>query len=119
VPYKPQGQSGNGKYTFTNRCTYPEPVNGTGVPASTSQKDRRVLTVAAVDCTDLNGKGDVIVKQWVDVFLVEPSLTRTTPTSAYATGKEQIYVEVIGVAKRPNGQSAFQYYLRQRPRLLR
>jgi Flp pilus assembly protein TadG len=116
IPFKAQGQSGNGKYTFTNRCTFPHPINGTGIPSSTEQKDRRVLTVAAVDCTGMNGKSNVIVKQWVDVFLVEPSLTRTTP---YATGKEQIYVEIIGVAKRPNGQSAFQYYLRQRPRLLR
>jgi hypothetical protein len=85
------------------------------VPSS-SQKDRRVLTVAAVDCTGVNGKSDVIVKQWVDVFLVEPSLSRTAP---YATDKEQIYVEIIGVAKLPNGNSAFQNYLRQRPRLLR
>jgi Flp pilus assembly protein TadG len=104
------------KYTFTNQCTYPHPVNGTGIASSATQKDRRVLTVAAVDCTGLNGKSDVIVKQWVDVFLVEPSLTRTVP---YATGKEQIYVEIAGVAKLPNGNSAFQNYLRQRPRLLR
>jgi Flp pilus assembly protein TadG len=119
IPFKEQGNSGKGTYTFTNRCTFPQPVNGTGVPSSTSQKDRRVLTVAAVDCTGLNGKSDVIVKQWVDVFLVEPSLSRSTPQSPYATSKEQIYVEIIGIAKRPNGQSAFQYYLRQRPRLLR
>ncbi len=114
--FNEQGHSGKGKYTFTNRCTYPHPVNGTGIPNSLTQKDRRVLTVAAADCTGMNGKSNVVVKQWVDVFLVEPSLTRTTP---YATGKEQIYVEIIGVAKRPDGQSAYQYYLRQRPRLLR
>lgn len=120
IPFKEQGHSGTGKYTFTNRCTFPEPVvAGNGVPASSTQKDRRVLTVAAVDCTGMNGKSNVIVKQWVDVFLVEPSLMRTTPNSPYASGKEQIYVEIIGVAKRPNGESAFQYYLRQRPRLLR
>lgn len=117
--FKANGGSGNGKWTFRNRCTFPQPVNGTGVVPSTSQKDRRILTVAAVDCTGMNGKSDVIVKDWIDVFLVEPSLTRTTPTSPYATGKEQIYVEIAGIAKQPNGQSAFQYYLRQRPRLIR
>ncbi len=116
VPYKKIGNTGTGTYTFTNQCTYPQPVNGTAVVPGTTQKDRRVLTVAAVDCTGLNGKSDVIVKQWVDVFLVEPSLTRTSP---YASGKEQIYVEIVGVAKLPNGNSAFQNYLRQRPRLLR
>jgi hypothetical protein len=104
------------KYTFTNQCTYPQPVNATPVVPSTSQKDRRILTAAAVDCTGLNGKSDVIVKQWVDLLLVEPSLARTSP---YATDKEQIYAEIIGVAKLPNGNSAFQNYLRQRPRLLR
>lgn len=119
IPFKEQGKSGKGTYTFTNRCTYPQPVNGTAVPASTSQKDRRMLTIAAVDCGGLNGKGNVIVEKWVDVFLVEPSLTRTTPNSPYATGKEQIYIEIIRAAQRPNGQSAFQYYLRQKPRLLR
>jgi hypothetical protein len=64
----------------------------------------------------MNGKSNAIAKNYVDMFLVEPSLDRTTP---YATGKSQVYAEVIGPAKRPNGQSAFQYYLRQRPRLLR
>ena len=117
IPFKEQGNSGKGTYTFTNRCTFPRPSNG--VPASTSQKDRRMLTVAAVDCTGLNGKGNIIVKKWVDVFLVEPSLTRTTPNSPYASDKEQIYVEIVRAATRPNGQSAFQYYLRQKPRLLR
>jgi Flp pilus assembly protein TadG len=119
VSFDEQGNSGKGKYTFTNRCVFPQPVNGTGIPANTSQKDRRMLTIAAVDCGGLNGKSNVIVEKWVDVFLVEPSLTRTTPTSPYATGKEQIYVEIVRAAQRPNGQSAFQYYLRQKPRLLR
>ena len=107
-------------YTFTNRCSHPQPrVVGNAVIPSATQKDRRVLTVAAVDCTGLNGKSDVIVQQWVDVLLVEPSLARTAPPSAYASGKEQIYIEIIGVAKLPNGNSAFQNYLRQRARLLR
>jgi Flp pilus assembly protein TadG len=117
--FNENGNSGQGRWVYTNRCTYPQPRNNNGVPANTSQKDRRMLTVAAVDCTSLNGKGNVIVKKWVDVFLVEPSLTRTTPNSPYATGKEQIYIEIIRAAERPGGQSAFQYYLRQKPRLLR
>jgi hypothetical protein len=118
--FKENGKSGKGTYTFTNRCSIPQPVNGTAVVPSTSQKDRRVLTVAAVDCSGLSGKGNVFVKQWVDVFLVEPSLDRSAGTTGdHNSGKSEIYVEIIGVAQRPNGQSAFQYYLRQRPRLLR
>jgi Flp pilus assembly protein TadG len=119
--FKEQGKSGKGTYTFTNRCSFPQPITpGNAVVPSASQKDRRILTVAAVDCTGLNGRSNVYVKQWIDVFLVEPSLDRSAGTTGvYNTGKSQIYVEIAGVAKLPNGQSAFQYYLRQRPRLLR
>jgi len=110
------GNNPKNDYTFTNYCAYPQPKNGTAVAASTTQKDRRILTVAAVDCAGLNGKGAVKVKKWVDVFLVEPSTDRTTP---YATGKEQIYVEIIGEATKPGGANAFQYYGRNRPYLLK
>jgi len=103
-------------YTFTNYCAYPQPKNGTAVVESTTQKDRRVLTVAAVDCAGLNGKGAVKVKQWVDVFLIEPSWDRSSP---YSTGKSQIYVEIMGKATKPGGGSAFQYYGRNRPYLLK
>lgn len=110
------GQNPKNDYTFTNYCAYPQPKNGTAVVASNTQKDRRVLTVAAVDCAGLNGKGAVKVKKWVDVFLVEPSTDRTTP---YSTGKEEIYVEIIGEATKPGGANAFQYYGRNRPYLLK
>jgi len=102
-------------YTYTNYCAYPQPVNGTGVASSSTQKDRRIVTVASVDCTGLNGKGAVKVLQWVDVFLVEPSWNRTTP---YSTGKSQIYGEIIGVATKPDGSNAFQYFSRNQPHLV-
>lgn len=110
------GGSGNVTYTYTNYCAYPQPKNGTAVVAGPNQKDRRVLTVAAVDCTGLNGKGAVKVKRWVDVFLVEPSTDRTSP---YPTEKSEIYVEIIGEATKPGGANAFQYYGRNRPYLLK
>lgn len=115
---KTTGPAGNQKtdYTYTNYCAYPQPKNGAAVVAGSNQKDRRVLTIAAVDCAGLNGKGAVKVKQWVDVFLVEPSADRTLP---YSTGKEQIYVEIIGIATKPSGENAFQYYGRNRPYLLK
>jgi Flp pilus assembly protein TadG len=114
IPYKDQGA--NRTYTFTNRCSRPQPFHGTGVAAGANQKDRRLLTVAVVDCSGQNGKFDAKVLRFADVFLVEPSIDRTTP---YATGKDEIYVEVVRVAERAGGQSAFQYYLRQRPRLIK
>ncbi|MEO8618987.1 MAG: hypothetical protein ABI412_06460, partial [Sphingomicrobium sp.] len=114
IPFKDQGA--NRDYTFTNRCAPRQPVNGTAVAASATQKDRRRLTVAVVDCTGENGKFDARVLRFADIFFVEPSLDRTSP---YATGKDEIYGEVISVSVRANGQSAFQYYLRQRPRLIK
>ena len=119
IPYKKIGNTGTGNYTFTNRCEYPQPKTGTGVAATSTQKDRRLLTVAVVDCAGASGKFDAHVLRFADMFLVEPSLDRSTPDSPYATGKEQIYAEIVGVAKRPNGNSSFQYYLRQRARLLK
>lgn len=112
--FKEQGNSGKGTWTFTQKCAYPQPKNGTGVVAGTSQKDRRMLTVAVVDCTGANGKFDAKVLRFADLFLTQPSLDRGT-----STGKDQIYAEIVRVAERANGQSAFQYYLRQRPRLLK
>ena len=112
--FKEKGNSGNGTWTFTNKCAFPQPKNGTGVATGTSQKDRRLLTVAVVDCTGANGKFDAKVLRFADLFLTQPSLDRGT-----STGKDQIYAEIVRVAERANGQSAFQYYLRQRPRLLK
>jgi Flp pilus assembly protein TadG len=114
--YKANGHSGNGTYTFTNQCAYPKPKNAAGVPASATQKDRRILSIAVADCTGLSGKGNLVVNNYIDVLLVEPSLNRTLP---YSTQQAEIYGEIIGVSKKPNGQNAFQYYLRQRPRLIR
>ena len=116
--FKITGRGANRKidFTITKYCAHTKPVNGTGVVASATQKDRRVVQVAAVDCAGLNGKGKVKVLQWVDVFLVEPSWDRSTP---YATGKSQIYGEIIGVATKPDGSSAFQYFSRNRPYLVK
>lgn len=101
-------------WTFTNKCSYPTPKNGTGVVPNAVQKDRRLLTVAIVDCTGQNGKFNAHVLRFADMFLTQPSLDRGN-----STGKDQIYVELVRVAEKPNGQSAFQYYLRQRPRLIK
>jgi Flp pilus assembly protein TadG len=110
-----KSQGGNVKYTITNACTFSKPLKtGDGVASGTDQKDRRLLTVAVVDCAGANGKFDAKIKQWIDVFLVEPSENRSGISS-----RNQIYGEIVGIAKRPDGGSAFQFYLRQRPRLIR
>lgn len=112
VSSKTQGQ--NKTWTFTNKCGYPTPKNGTGVVPGPTQKDRRLLTVAIVDCTGENGRFNAHILRFADMFLTQPSIDRSN-----LTGKDQVYVELVRIAQRPNGQSAFQYYLRQRPRLIK
>lgn len=92
--------------SITNYCSYPNPIKGT---YHSTAKDRRVLTLAVADCSTA-GKNNLTVKKWMDVFLTEPSWNRTTP---YTTNK-QIYAEVIGVATRPDGTDAYQYYARNK-----
>jgi hypothetical protein len=97
--------------------SYRTPRCAPGKASSTTVKDRRLLVAAVVNCQAQGVKGNTTAtpSNWVDLFLTQPSLDR--PNSR--TGKDQIYVEVVGVAKRPNGENAFQYYFRQRPRLLK
>ncbi|MBV9527437.1 pilus assembly protein TadG-related protein [Sphingomonas sp.] len=93
-------------------------ANGRCAPSkapTATVKDRRLLTAAVVNCAAGSVKGSSAVQPigWVDLFLVEPSLDRSR------TSKDQIYVEVVGGAKKPDGSTAFQYYLRQRPMLIK
>jgi hypothetical protein len=101
--------------SYTNICAYPQPLNS---PAYPFEKDRRVMTVAAADCSaqaDENSH-EYRVQKWVDIFLVEPSVTRT---GSYPTGKDQIYGEIIGPAERPGGGFGFQYFGRNKVVLIR
>jgi hypothetical protein len=93
---------------------YATPRCAPGSGATATVKDRRVLTAAVVNCAANGVKGSSTAPPigWVDLFLVEPSVNRPR------TGQDQIYVEVIGAATRPDGTNAFQYYLRQRPKLV-
>lgn len=106
--------NGQGRTTYRGNlyCAYPRPITGTAVVPSSIQKDRRVLTVAAVDCTGLNGHAPVNILRWVDLFLVRPAETSSSDQSFFA--------EVMGAAEKPGGEeSAFQYYGRNKPVLLR
>jgi len=107
----PTGSGANRRFTFTNVCAYPYPIFGTGVAASSTQKDRRVLTVAAVDCTGLNGKAEVDILRWVDIFVLEQ-----VPN----TGSDKDFrTEIVGLAELAGGGSGFQYYGRRKAVLIR
>lgn len=71
--------------------------NGPGLPPA-STPDRRVLTIAVINC-DAESVGsnttDAAITKFVDVFLVEPSARRGNGTTL-RTEASDVYVEVIG-----------------------
>ena len=103
-----RGNSGQFDHTFVNRCSYPQPVFGTPLIPSTDQKDRRILPIAAVDCSGLRGRDPVDILGWIDVFLVQPG-----------DDTETIQAEVIGPALRPGELPSFQYFAHDRAVLIR
>lgn len=69
-----------------------------GVPVASAAPDRRVLTIAVINCTAegvIGATDDVDVADWIDVFLVEPSTDRGSGINRI-TEKSDVYVEVIG-----------------------
>lgn len=101
----------NGRFQVDLYCSFPQPSIGTGVAATDTQKDRRVLTVAAVDCSELNGKDAVKVMKWVDLFLVQPVAT--------TADDRNFFTEIIGPAKTAGDDSGFQYFGRKKAVLIR
>lgn len=101
----------NGKYDVTLYCAFPQPTVGTGVPATSTQKDRRVLTVAAVDCTGLHGSSPVDIVRFVDLFLVQPA--------SQSGSDKEFFTEIIGPAKKADNTSGFQYFGRHKAVLIR
>jgi len=80
--------------TGSTEVRQPNPVCSQeyGYGAGTNATDRRVMTIAVINCTAEEVKGktpDVQIADWIDVFLVQPSATRTH------TDKSDIYFEVI------------------------
>ena len=82
-----------------SRAAYGRPICssgagfGTGTVPSTTVADRRRLSVAVINCQAYNVKGNsksVPVVEFMDVFLVQPSLKRDR------TEKDEIYGEIIG-----------------------
>jgi hypothetical protein len=100
---------------------YAQPVCRPGLAGSTpgpTTPDRRTLPVAVVNCTGLNGKKAVNPIDWIDTFLVEPSMPRSGPNGTY-TQTGDIYVEVVGRTGNGTGGSTAQFVRHDRPYLIR
>lgn len=90
---------------------------GTGTVPDDTTADRRVLSVAVINCIAHNVRGNsksVPVREFMDVFLVQPSLNRGR------TQKDEIYAEIIGRTKSGSaGETAGTVIRRDVPYLIR
>jgi Flp pilus assembly protein TadG len=100
----------------------PQPYcSAPGVPVGGTQVDRRVLSVAVINCgSGLNGtSGPHDPMAWIDVFLTEPSVRRRVGGTTY-TEASDVYIEVIGrTALAGGGSTAAQQIRRDVPYLVR
>jgi Flp pilus assembly protein TadG len=88
--------------------SFPASGNGSGVAASSTQPDRRVIAAAVLDCQALNVHGkttNVPVPTWIKVFLTEPAIKRGSGSNLYTDDKD-IYVEFIEKTKQSEDQFA-------------
>ncbi|HSG55027.1 MAG TPA: pilus assembly protein TadG-related protein [Paracoccaceae bacterium] len=97
--------------TTTLYCSNPTPSQGTPVIPSGTQKDRRIVTVASVDCTGQGGRFAINTIRWVDLFLLGPATG--------SAGSSEIRAEIVGPAQQAGGGTGFQFFGRNKPVLLR
>lgn len=86
-----------------------------GIAVGGASIDRRVLSVAIVNCQAQGVQGatsGVTVNKWIDVFLTEPSVNRSR------TAQSDVYVEVIGPTTLGGGSTAAQLIRRDVPYLV-
>ena len=88
-----------------------------GVAVGGATADRRVLSVAVVNCTGANLSGQVTPVKWIDIFLVEPAVLRKVGSTQY-TAASEVYVEVIGATTLGGGSTAAQLIRRDVPFLV-
>jgi Flp pilus assembly protein TadG len=94
-----------------------------GVTPASQAADRRVMPVAVVNCTGLSGKKPVNPIDWIDTFLVEPSISRDNglngSNKVVYTNVGDIYVEVIGPTSTNTGGTTNQFVRHDKPYLIR
>ncbi len=100
---------------------YSAPVcQAPGIPPGTAAPDRRVLSIAVINCNaEAVGASttDAEINKFVDVFLVEPSSARGTGGDK-VTENSDVYVEVIGETTLGGGSNAGQSIRKDVPYLV-
>lgn len=96
----------------------PQPYCRTpGIAVGGTVPDRRVISVAVVNCDTQNLSGPIHPVKWVDVFLVEPSVRRSVAAGLISEASD-VYVELIGATTLGGGTSASQLIRRDVPYLV-
>jgi Flp pilus assembly protein TadG len=100
----------------SNRVAHGIPVcTPPGITPSATQIDRRVLSVAVVNCAAEGVQGrttGVEVKKWIDIFLVEPSVPRARAENS------DVYVEVARETANATDAGAIQAVRKSVPYLI-
>lgn len=112
----PPGASGNTTVSYGFPVCSPVQGYGGGVVPGLNTVDRRRTAMAVVNClqNSVNGSSTgVPVLKFVDLFLVEPSVSRAR------TGQGDVYVEIIGETPAGGAQTAGQVVRRDKPYLIR
>ena len=110
----PVGATGNTKVAYGQSVCSAGAGFSPITPGPTSP-DRRKLSVAVINCIAQGVSGNstnVQVKEWLDVFLVEPSLNRAR------TNTGEIYIEVIGRTNNATDEGAVQLVKKSVPYLI-
>jgi hypothetical protein len=112
----------NSQSALSSTAAYSRPSDLTGEPTaispSSTQIDRRVLSVAVINCAAEGVSGHttgVDVQKFIDIFLVQPSLARA---NGVRTDNSDIYVEVIGLTANATDTGAVQLVKKSVPYLI-
>jgi len=90
----------------------------TGVVPGSTSPDRRLLTVAVINCAADSVAGHTTgmhVKKFVDIFLTQPSLARS---NGIRTDNSDVYVEIVGATANANDEGAVQLVKKSVPYLI-
>lgn len=104
------GKTGRYTHKVQQYCTYSQPVFSSPLAPSSTQRDRRILTIMAAKCRGLTGRSPVTPLGWMDTFLIEPASDDDPST---------LKVEIIGPALTPDNLNGFQYYGHNKAVLIR
>lgn len=104
----------------TLQTAFQAPICKPGVVPGGTTPDRRVIPVAVVNCSGgIANNAPLNPIDWIDVFLVEPSVIRKDQGNSTYTSQGDIYVEVVGRNGQGSEGATSQVVRRDKPYLVK